>query len=469
MSRKSGWRHAAAAILALGVSLTAAHAESPALSDANYNFLRYDDDFSYLADPSKSNDFWDPIKYIPIATGPYGPSYISMGGELRERFESYLNPNFGIKAPPENAYLLSRFMLNTDIHLTDYVRFFIQLGDFERIGDRGVTSTTDIDHLDLMQGFMDLNVPGLAGDNLTVRAGREELAFGFQRLIAAREGPNVRRDFDGFRVTDHIGGATVDVLAVRPINNSEGVLDDHTNEKQALWGVYSTLPLVPGTKIDLYELNYENDAAKYRGLVGHEQRETFGARLFGGADGFDWNTEAAWQLGTFRNMQIRAHMLAAIGGYTFRNVIWTPRIALETNYASGDASKGNAIGTFNAMYPRLPYFGETSMLVPANIYDIRPVVSFRPNGAVLATFGWDNLWRASSSDGLYGSGMTEYAGTNKVTGMFVGSELSADVRWRIDRHLQLGAIAAEFMSGPAIREAVGKNVSFFVLYATYRF
>jgi hypothetical protein len=121
------------------------------------------------------------------------------------------------------------------------------------------------------------------------------------------------------------------------------------------------------------------------------------------------------------------------------------------------------------MFPRLPYFAETSLLVSANIRDMRPVLSFRPVPDVLATFGWDTLWRVSNSDGLYGSAMVEYANTNKVTGSRVGTELSADVRWRVDRHLAVGAIAAEFLSGPAVQKALGKNVTFFALFATYRF
>ena len=121
------------------------------------------------------------------------------------------------------------------------------------------------------------------------------------------------------------------------------------------------------------------------------------------------------------------------------------------------------------MYPRLPYFAETSLLVPANVFDVRPVLSFRPTPDVLSVFGWDTLWRASATDGLYGSGMVQYANTNKVGGNHIGTELSADVRWRIDEHLLLGAIAAEFLSGPAVQEAFGKDVSFFVLFATYRF
>ncbi len=441
----------------------------PEFTDPPYHSLRYNDDFTYLADPAKASDPWDQFKYIPIGEGPYGPSYVSLGGEVRERFESYLNPNFGLHAPPSNAYLLHRLLLDADVHVTDHLRAFFQLGEMERLGDRGVTSTTDIDHLDLMQAFVDLRPPGPIGDAPVVRVGREELLFGFQRLVSVREGPNVRRDFDGLRFNDRIDGATIDLIAVRPVSDNTGVFDDHTNMKQSLSGAYLTIPVGPVLKTDIYWLDYENETAKYRGLSGVEKRQTFGIRLFGRAAGFDWNGEAALQTGSFRNHGISAGMLAAIAGYTFRSLPWQPRIGLESNFASGDQSHGSTIGTFNAMYPRLPYFAETSLLVPANIYDVQPVLSFSPEPSILATFGWDTLWRASTSDGLYGSGMVQYANTNKVGGTRVGTELFADIRWRVDQHLLMGAIAAEFMAGPAVQEALGKSVTFFVLFATYRF
>jgi alginate export protein len=460
------WAGVIAVILSLTVSALGA---SPEPGDPVYHSLRYDDNFTYLADPSKSSDPWDPFKYIPIGDGQYGPSYLSFGGELRERAESYLSPNFGLNAPRANAYLLHRLLLNADVEVTDYVRAFFQIGNMQRLGDRGVASTTDVDHFDLMQGFVDLKPPSPLGDSPIVRIGREELSFGFQRLIAVREGPNVRRDFDGLRFNDHIGNATIDLITVRPINDSEDVFDDHTNHNQILWGSYLTVPVGAVLKADLYWLNYENEAARYRGLTGVEKRQTFGVRLFGNSEGFDWNGELALQTGTFRGHDIRADMLAGIVGYTFLDLPWQPRIGVETNLLSGDNAHSSAIGTFNAMYPRLPYFAETSLLVPANVYDVRPVLSFKPQPNVMATFGWDSLWRASSSDGLYGSGMVEYANTNKVSSSRIGTELSADVRWRIDQHLLLGAIAAEFISGPAVQEAFGKNVTFFVLFANYRF
>ena len=41
--------------------------EKPASpSRAMYPVLRYDEDWSFLSDPSKHNDFWDPVKFIPL-------------------------------------------------------------------------------------------------------------------------------------------------------------------------------------------------------------------------------------------------------------------------------------------------------------------------------------------------------------------------------------------------------------------
>ncbi|PPQ38670.1 alginate export family protein [Rhodopila globiformis] len=234
-----------------------AWAASPYFPDPTYSSTRYNDDFTYLANKSKGTDAWDMFKYMPIADSPYGPTYLSFSGEVRERFESYLNPNFGIRAPKSNAYLLQRLVLGADLHMTDYFRAFIQVGEWDRLGNRGLPSTTDINHLDMLQGFVDIRPPlPVPTVNLPIfRIGREEILFGYQRLVAVREGPNVRRAFDVFRFIEQWGGATFNLLGVRPVANSIGVFDDHTNMNQLLWGAYFTVPLGPAMKADLYELN----------------------------------------------------------------------------------------------------------------------------------------------------------------------------------------------------------------------
>jgi hypothetical protein len=105
------------------------------------------------------------------------------------------------------------------------------------------------------------------------------------------------------------------------------------------------------------------------------------------------------------------------------------------------------------------------------VKDIRPVLTLDPVKNVQFVFGYDMLWRASTTDGLYGSGMTLFAGTSgaKVTGSRIGEETSFDIRWHVDPHLSLGAIASYMTAGPALAEATGQPVKFGVLYAKYKF
>ena len=449
----------------------AALAASPEAEASVYSNPRYLDDFSYLADSARASDFWDGVKYIRLGDDPYGVGapFLSLGGEMRERFESYSNPNFGIKAPPHDAYLLQRLLLHGDLHLNDYIRGFVQLGSMQRVGVRGVPSTTDIDQLDLTQGFVDLSVPTPLGDEPTLRSGRQEVLLGFQRLVSVREGPNVRRAFDGFRLFDTWNGVRIDVLALRPVRDQIGAFNDPTNQNQALWGTYATVPVWGGLKADLYWLGYENDHATFRRVTGEERRQSFGTRLFGTANGWDWNEEGVLQVGSFGDREIRAWMLASIVGYTFPVTSWAPRIGLEANASSGDDRRRGTIGTYNGLFPRLPYFAETSLLVPSNVHDVRPVVSFKPLNDVTVVAGWDTLWRTSTRDALYGNGMVPYPGTAKASSARVGNEASLDIRWRPDQHLTFGLIYAYFLAGGAVTEANGHDVNYGVLFATYKF
>ena len=53
-------------------------------------------------------------------------------------------------------------------------------------------------------------------------------------------------------------------------------------------------------------------------------------------------------------------------------------------------------------------------MVPANVMDIRPTLRFEPVQRVSVILGFDSLWRNSTTDGLYGSGLSEFVNTNKV-------------------------------------------------------
>src|SRR5215831_17717993 len=162
-----------------------------------YQLLRYDEDWSFLSDPSKRSEALDGLKYIALNEDGW---YVSLGGEARIRYEYYSEFEFGAGPQDSNGYLLERYLFHADFHLGRRVRFFAQLQSGIETGRNGGPRPTDDDRLDLHQAFVDLKVIDEPRQNLTVRVGRHEMDFGAGRLISAGEGLNLRRSFDGTRL-----------------------------------------------------------------------------------------------------------------------------------------------------------------------------------------------------------------------------------------------------------------------------
>src|SRR5450432_217382 len=75
-----------------------------------YKVLRFDENYACLSNSTNRTDWVDPAKYIPLRTND--PAwYLTMGGELRERFEGYHDPNFGIGGAGPDSFWLQRVTL----------------------------------------------------------------------------------------------------------------------------------------------------------------------------------------------------------------------------------------------------------------------------------------------------------------------------------------------------------------------
>src|SRR6201988_1615548 len=59
-----------------------------------YQVVRFRENYGYLSDPALRQDAFDPLKYIQL--GNDTNYFLTLGGEVRERFEGYHNPDFGI-------------------------------------------------------------------------------------------------------------------------------------------------------------------------------------------------------------------------------------------------------------------------------------------------------------------------------------------------------------------------------------
>ena len=300
---------------------------------------------------------------------------VTVGGELRERFESTRNAGFGLSSPAHNDYLLHRASVFADLRRGDKLRGLVEVVAGFASGWKGSPPPTQDDPLDLLQAYAEPSIP-LASGMLALRAGRQELSLGSSRLVSIRESPNIRRAFDGVRTTWTRGeGRSLDAFLVLPVSPEDGIFDDASAADRQFWGVYATRPAGRFLAIDAYYLGLDQADAVFAQGQARERRNTVGVRAFGERDAWDWNVEGAWQWGSFGDSSIRAWTISVDAGFELSNVRLSPRLGLKVDAISGDRDiHDGTLGTFNPLFPKLPYFSEANLATPANLFDVQPSV-----------------------------------------------------------------------------------------------
>lgn len=443
--------------------------ESARAAEPAYQKLRYDEDYSFLRNLPKGRDYLDPLKFIPLDAH----GWLTLGGEGRLRYEYFDHALWGQGPQDSDGYLLTRLMLHADLHLNGSFRIFTQMKSGLENGRVGGPRPTDEDRLDFNQAFVDVKLPaGGAGRGLTFRLGRQEISFGSSRLVTFREAPNVRLAFDGLRAILHAGDWRIDALAVEPVQTRTGTFDDGNDPGQKLWGLYAVVPCpaLPGGHVDVYYLGLERDTAHFDQGTAREERHTLGSRVWGRANGWDYNFEFFYQFGTFGSDAIAAWSVASDTGYTFAAAL-RPRLGLKADIISGDRDPHDGtLNTFNPLFPKGAYFNESALIGPANLIDVHPTLEVKPAGSVSVSLDWDFFWRQSRQDGIYNPpGKLVRSGQN-ADGRYLGHQPSLGVDWHPGRHWDLGAVYARFFAGRTIGETgPGRDVDYFTSWAAYRF
>src|ERR1700730_9463976 len=286
-----------------------------------YQLRRFDEDWSVLrgVDLGATGDFWDRLKFVPLTRDE--SVWLSLGGQVRERAEYYRHYLFGASTPDDtDAYLLSRFRLSADLHITPYVRLFAE-GKAAFSLDRnleGGRTNGYVDEIDLQKGFADILIPLGEQENVTLRGGRQELLFGAQRLVGVSDFTNVRRTFDGVQGIIRIKDWTISPFWAELVVVDKYKFNESTANNQ-LFAISSTGPLhsLP-VNLDLYWLGANNAAVTINGTSGRERRQTLGARTWGkiGQTHLDFEVEGSGQFGTVGRRDVAAGIFTTNLGYT---------------------------------------------------------------------------------------------------------------------------------------------------------
>ena len=415
-----------------------------------------------------------PLGVLNVAAAAEGAlsEWLTVTGELRERFESSNHPLFGLEEPAHNDYLLHRLYLAADLHAGRQFRAYVEGVSATTSGWEGDPPPTQEDPADVLQAYVEGGFAA-GGGQVLLRAGRQELKLGSSRLVSVRESPNVHRAFDGLCASwGGAGHSRVDAFFVRPVFPESGTFDDRSSSAQEFWGLYATrnLPGHSGLAADLYYLGLDREDALFAAGREQERRHTVGARLFGELTSLDINLEGAWQWGRFGDLDIRAWTLSADVGYSVRTLTASPRFGLKADVISGDRNPADGtLGTFNPLFPRLPYFSEANIATPANLVDVQPSITFTLPRDVSATFSWNGLWKYAREDAFYAPPLMPVQGTVDTASSYIGQQVSMLAEWRTTEQLSLSATYVYFEPGDFVKEAGGRSGSFGAAWAQFRF
>lgn len=308
-----------------------------------------------------------------LVAGMVGTSYaeVKLGGELRLRGVMVDNSDTTTTgAKTDGGYFEQRTRLNAEASVDDRAKVVIQVQDSRKWGEEANTATTgnDSQAIDLSQGYVEIGK--LFDQPLSVRFGRQAMAYGEHRLIGSFEWSNNARRFDAIKFMYKHDIVDIDAWAAKLSETGQ----DWGNE-DSFNGIYAMLKNIPKNAVDLYLLQKVAN-------VGDANFYTIGGRVKGGVEQFnvDYTAEVAVQTGdasSTANKDASAYAIRA--GYTVPNVLGGLRAGVEYDAATGDDAGTTDNEAFDNLYPTNHYlYGFTDDVGWSNMQAWSLNVSLKP-------------------------------------------------------------------------------------------
>ena len=398
------------------------------------------------------------------------PAWLKLRGELRERMEGF--ENLGFVDGRDDLYWLSRLRLGATVTASKELSFQVQVQD-ARVGDKsiGPTGAPFRAPFDIRMAFADI---GNAKGPATVRAGRQELAFGDQRLVGHVSWLNAARTFDGAKLTLRSSSLQVDTFATSVVRILPSELDK-SGAGNRFAGAYLTAPtLVKQASVEPYVFwRRDGNVPGELGIAGNLHETTTGVRFAGKLPShLDYNIEMAQQFGSLGANDVSAWA----GHWQLRDSLPVPgavKLTGEYNYASGDTDPADGKRTtFDQLFPT-PHdkYGLADQIGWKNIHHVRAGVDVTPCKGLPLSVNYHSWWLAEPRDGLYTAASTLLARiASGASDRHVGQEVDVQVSRALFPQLQVAVGYAHIFTGAFLHEATpGASYSQPYVMATYVF
>lgn len=356
----------------------------------------------------------------PMLGDPEG-FWADLGLQYRLRLEIRANSELEDDIEDVLLFGVQRARLQLDAHYQDWVQAFVQLQDSRTLG-YGNSSMMYDGNTDLHQAWAKLS----PGKVFSLKAGRQRIDLGDQRLVGSAEWSNIGRIFDGIRVTFTHPLGKLDLFGTVFTPGRRGSL------LKATWffGGYSALSFIGGAIVwDVYALGlidapgslFPGDVYGPAGSSGagpERQLVTLGSRLRFCGRGLSASLEGAWQGGYHHagydtgseSIDHNAWALHADLGYIF-DVPTRPFIHVEVNHASGnDVDPSLHWHRFDNLFPtNHGKYGLMDLMGWSSALNGSLTVGLHPHDKLMLRADYWILARGSRHDGWYSSSGRELA------------------------------------------------------------
>ena len=402
-----------------------------------------------------------------------------------------------------NSYLLTRIMPRVG-YTGKWLAATIEGRSSYSIDDERYAPTAAGQGLAERDGSMDLHQAFVFIGNhkafpLSLKIGRQELAYGDQRLVGHFRWNNNARTFDAIKLRWQNKLFGVDIFTGGLVYNNHHNLNK-ANSQDRFSGAYFNFPTLSAKDIVeayFYARNvsrgiitddWSGVPAPFR-FPAPQDLYTGGLRWKskpGSYGAWDYGAELMYQFGnrtavfpattvvaarTAPRLDHKAYAAVLQGGYTWADSKMTPRLGVLYSYGSGDKnSTDTKSGTFQNLFPTNHlFYGYMDLSSLQNMHDIRFVYTLKPIATISVALEAHLQYLAANTDFWYniaGVPRNFAAGANGSGNGYVinpsyskevGQELDLVVGWSVTHYAQLEVGVSRYFRGQYIKQSL-KNV-----------
>ena len=379
-----------------------------------------------------------------------------ISGQIRLRAESFNDFDFNDGVNTNNRdddFVLSRIRLAVDLKPHELVRLYLQLQDSHQFETDVPTALRTgpparEDRVDIHQAFVDVTpIPDVP---MTIRAGRQELSYGNQKLVGAFGWSNVGRTFNALKMIYDREWFYLDAFVSNVVVPQDRHFNDESHDDD-FYGIYGGWRELPGGVIEGYFLVRDDDRTE-------KEIYTFGTRLQGNLpnnEAIDYSVELVAQVGDAADGgDQEAYAAHVAAGYTFKAHPYTPRLGIEYNFSTGDNDPNDGDNeTLDNLFPTNHlHYGHMDLFSWRNIHNVRLSASAKPIDKLTVKGDLHFFWLDDTSDAWYNAGGGVVRPATPGADDFVGEELDLTAIYKFNKHLTFMAGYSHFFAGDFVED-----------------